>query len=491
MGVRAFSTVVLLGIACSTAAPHQRAQEPVQQQDDTERRIALLNQPAPPVEEIRRSLDEYLSNIGTGRPPFLLRHLALQACGRVQDRNCVSTLGALAKHDAVSDVQSIGMLSIQERADILDALVARCASGGREVLAAVVSDRAGLVTHDAPPKEAQAQKPVDTAPTGRRNKAHKKSADKASPAPAAPTDAALVQAVAACPSADSVFLLVNAGYGDLEALLASTKVPPGHDPEDRRHALTAMAALPPPSELTRAALAEAEAKAEARRREGEAHLAAGREALASGDLDKAAMEANAAESLGVAAVDLKSATAAARDAEYRHHVQKARALVKKNDPDGAMAEVEKAEAVAGGSGSLAELREAIARTPTALRRGRIRQAEERSAEQKRIREARAAARSDALRTLCDLGAEQQRDVQEISMEQSGACGGSGMSPGAFQCNNQYESAKMRVMSRYEARMARFRAHAERQLGRALTQRDCCAALPSRYQFYGDNCIQYR
>ena len=94
-----------------------------------------------------------------------------------------------------------------------------------------------------------------------------------------------------------------------------------------------------------------------------------------------------------------------------------------------------------------------------------------------------------MRTLCDLAAERQRDMQEISMEQAGACGGSGMSPGAFQCNNQYENAKMRVMSRYEARMARFRAHAERQLSRALTQRDCCAALPSRYQLYGNNCIQ--
>jgi hypothetical protein len=350
----------------------------VQQQDDTERRIALLNQPAPPADEIRRSLEEYQLDVeATGRPSSLLRRLAAQACGRVQDQECVVTLGKRTKYDSDPDVQQAA----------LDALVARCGSGGREVLADVVSYRAGVVARDTCSEGGQPQKPAEVAPTT-RHKAHKakKSTDKTPAVPAAPTDAALVEAVTACPSADSVFLLVNAGYDGLEALLAATKVPPA---EDRLLALKAIVVLPPPLELARVALTDAETKA---RHEAEAHLAAGREALAASDFDKATREASAAESLGVAAADLKAATTVARDVEFKRHVQKARALVKKDDPDGAMAEVNQAEALVGGSGSLKELREAIAKTPTARRRERIRQAEERRLERmRRVEEARVAA----------------------------------------------------------------------------------------------------
>ncbi len=368
MVARRSSIVVLLGVACSSAAPYQRSQEPLpaQQQDDTARRVALLKESTPPANEILRSLGEY-QVVG-----WNMRRLAAQACGRVQDRECVVALGQRAKYDSDSDVQQVA----------LDALVARCSSGGRAVLADVVSYRAALVVGDAHPNEGQPQNAAEAAQATRKHKAHKKSADKTPAAPAVPTDDTLVQAVVACPSADSVFLLVNAGYGGLEALLASTKVSPT-DTEDRHSALKAIAALPPPLELTQAALTEAETKA---RQEGEAHLAAGREALASGDLDKATREAAAAESLGAAAADLKSATAAARDAEFKRHVQKAHVLVKKDDPDGAMAQVEKAEAIAGGAGSLRELRKAIASTPTERRRERGRKAEELRAEKMRLRE---------------------------------------------------------------------------------------------------------
>jgi hypothetical protein len=66
-----------------------------------------------------------------------------------------------------------------------------------------------------------------------------------------------------------------------------------------------------------------------------------------------------------------------------------------------------------------------------------------------------------------------------------------MSPGVAQCYNEYENQKMRVMQRYDARLARFRQKAEKQLGRKLRARDCCDALPSRYRLFGHNWVPYR
>lgn len=100
-------------------------------------------------------------------------------------------------------------------------------------------------------------------------------------------------------------------------------------------------------------------------------------------------------------------------------------------------------------------------------------------------------KSEALETLCDMGVERMRDLQEIDQDKMEDCGSSPMSPGVMQCYQEYENKKMQVTSRYEGRMARHREKAEKQLGRKLKDHDCCEALPSRYRLYGDNCIPYQ
>jgi hypothetical protein len=338
---------------------------------ETERRISVLKEPMPPAEEIRRSLEDYRWD---------LRRLAAQACGRVRDRECLVVLGQRAKQSFVSD---------GDKAQALDGLVARCGSGGREVLADVAHHLASLVVRRAPPSDVQEPAPAAVQAPLRPKKAHKSTEKAAANAPPPPTDRVLVDAVAGCPSADAVWVLVRAGYGGLEGLLASNRVPTFKDNEDGRPTLKALVTLPPPAEQARVALQEAETKA---RLEGEAHLAAAREGLAAKDFDKAMTEAQAAELHGVAAADVRAASEAARASEVEMHVKRARALVKKNDPDGATAEVDAAEAIVGGPGSLTELREAISRTPAARRREHLRQAEERRLERERkVEEARVAA----------------------------------------------------------------------------------------------------
>jgi len=100
-------------------------------------------------------------------------------------------------------------------------------------------------------------------------------------------------------------------------------------------------------------------------------------------------------------------------------------------------------------------------------------------------------KSEALETLCDMGVERMRDLQEIDQDKMEECGSSPMSPGVMQCYQEYENKKMQVTSRYEGRMARHREKAEKQLGRKLKDNDCCDALPSRYRLYGANCVPFQ
>jgi hypothetical protein len=100
-------------------------------------------------------------------------------------------------------------------------------------------------------------------------------------------------------------------------------------------------------------------------------------------------------------------------------------------------------------------------------------------EKKKPSAAKKAPKSEALESLCELGAERMRDLQGIDQDKMEECGSSPMSPGVPQCYQEYENQKLRVMQRYEARMARHREKAEKQLGRKLKETDCCDALPSR------------
>jgi len=101
------------------------------------------------------------------------------------------------------------------------------------------------------------------------------------------------------------------------------------------------------------------------------------------------------------------------------------------------------------------------------------------------------ASSEALETLCDLGAELSRDLREIDQDRAGDCEGSALSPELMQCTQRYENQKLNLIQRYDVRMARFREKAQKQIGRELKHSDCCDAMPSRYRFFGEHCVAYR
>jgi hypothetical protein len=104
---------------------------------------------------------------------------------------------------------------------------------------------------------------------------------------------------------------------------------------------------------------------------------------------------------------------------------------------------------------------------------------------------RARIQSPSLEALCDMAAERQRDLSDIDADRADTCSGSITSPGALQCDQSFERAKERVINRYEARMDRFRNKAVKELGRKLKGDDCCIALPTRFQAYGEHCIATR
>jgi hypothetical protein len=190
--------------------------------------------------------------------------------------------------------------------------------------------------------------------------------------------------------------------------------------------LTAIAALPEPRGAVAAALAEAqaaiemkkraaEAEAEARRREADGHLLAARDALAAAKYDDAVRDADAAEHAGGAVGDLRQEISTAREATSQQHQQQAREFIRKNDPDAALKEVERAEAL--GSGSLAQLRDAIANTPKARHREALRKQEARRDEARR-----AAARRETCRLVKATVAtvSRQRALQVASVFTTGS-----------------------------------------------------------------------
>jgi hypothetical protein len=99
--------------------------------------------------------------------------------------------------------------------------------------------------------------------------------------------------------------------------------------------------------------------------------------------------------------------------------------------------------------------------------------------------------SEALEALCDLAADRKQDLAEIDRAKMDECGSSPMSPGVQECYQEYENQKFSVIRRYEARTARFQEKAEKQLKRKVNDDDCCDALPSRFQRFGNRCIAAR
>jgi hypothetical protein len=315
----------------------------------------------------------------------------------------------------------------------------------------------------------------------------------------------LARALQACPSAGAVYALAQEEDDRFSEVLDELHVP-RRAVGDEVARLSAIAALPEPKGAVMAALAEAqaaaekndkaEAEVEAWRREAQGHLLAARDALAAAKYDDAIREADAAEHAGAAIADLRKEISAAKEVASRLHQQRAREFVKKNDPDAAREEVEKAEALTGGPSLLTDLREAIARTPKArhqeaLRKkeARRKEAEARREEARRRKEAARSARCEALVTLCDLAADKHLNVQAIFRSQSSSCG-QGFSAESAACFNEHSSAIRQVESRYSAKMARFQEKAERQLGRKLADRDCCDALPNRYRVHGTACYPW-
>lgn|ERR1019366_257210 len=110
-------------------------------------------------------------------------------------------------------------------------------------------------------------------------------------------------------------------------------------------------------------------------------------------------------------------------------------------------------------------------------------------------EKKSKAQGEALEAFCDMAAERAQDLGDLHREQNDECGQSSGDPetmAAFvACGNHYYNKTMQMESRYEARMSRLREKAEKQIKRAITDTDCCDALPSRFKTMYGRCMAYR
>ncbi len=337
---------------------------------------------APQQVEVKQALEDYTQPTG-------IRCLAAATCGRSEEVDCLRALEELAATNFDVDLQRCSN----------EALVARCAKGGREAIAAAIKRGTRTTRYEPPPSSPGAEE--SQTPVARRARAKKRSrrnntelvGQKEEPV-SEPTerrvevllDGWLVTALQQCPSADGVYALLKEEDRDFAPLVDALHLP-HRGAGDELARLTAIWSLPEPKTDAAAAVAE-------RRREADSHLVAARDALTAAKYDDAVREADAAERAGASVADLRKEISGAKEAAGQQHQSRAREFVKKNDPDGALEEVEKAEALMGGPASLTDLREAIAKTPKARGREALRKAEVRREEGRRV-----AARRETCRVM--------------------------------------------------------------------------------------------
>ncbi len=300
-----------------------------------QRRERLLRSEAPPPSEVKQALEDYMQPEG-------IRCLAAGACGRSAEAGCIQVLQELAAGSVYSEVRRCSA----------EVLAARCTTGGREAISDVISRRV-RTGRDGPVPPSSKAGEASTGPAEARVEVF--------------IDEWLVAAVQQCPSADGVYALVKEEDQAFVGLVDALHLP-RRGARDEMARLTAISTLPEPKTVATAAVVamersqrEANAAAEVRRREADGHLVAARDVLAAAKYDDAVREADAAERAGASVADLRKAISGAKEAASRQHQQRAREFVKRNDPDAALEEVQKAEALVGVE--LTDLRGAIAKTP--------------------------------------------------------------------------------------------------------------------------------
>lgn len=330
--------LMLVGAGCVTGTPYQRAM--------------ALQEGRAGMDEINRSLLDQ---------NWKLRCLAARACGSSTDIQCSDRVRHLVATDPDENV----------RACALEGLAARCEHGGREALAVIT--------------------------------------DESLPNPGRVPVAALIEAIVSCPSPDGILALAKGNGEEFRDALTRVTATPELPMEARERAtfLTKIADLPGPKLKVEAALADArervrqhEAEDSARRaqqRQDEQQrqhsvanaLAAAERLLDSEDLEAAEVSIDEAERLGANVAALRGRLEEARTKKGRAHLAAAWRFVKKDRPDEADEERQKAAALGVEDEKLTD---AIEQTPTMRRRVREAEAEERrqakEEERERLREER-------------------------------------------------------------------------------------------------------